>query len=364
MKKVPMPKVLQRYQWFRQGADPELFLSLNGEIVGSERYIPEDHPTVKRDGVQVELHPAPKNCRQELTANLAGCIKDLKDILLRAKDPVVIDWRAVVEVSQDEMNRLSELSKVLGCQPSFNVYDPAASVEVDPNYRIRSAGGHIHLEMNSQHGLAVLHRDPTEMVKLLDTLLGTVNVLLDREPRAAERREVYGRAGEFRLPSYGIEYRTLSNWWLRSDVTVSMVYALARFAGYLWQSDRGASLLSRVDETHVRDSINENSFEKAWQTYEVLHDYMKDLIKACAPFHIDQHSYSQQLSYALTCLPEEKAHMRTFATLGVEKVFGPHHLTYAETAMAAGNIKGWEKFMKDRLPTLAAEFPAVATKAS
>ena len=75
-----------------------------------------------------------------------------------------------------------------------------------------------------------LHEDPLLAVKILDIVVGNTCVIMDRAPSQVERRKVYGRAGEYRLPAHGIEYRTLSNFWLRSYQLTHLVFSLARFA--------------------------------------------------------------------------------------------------------------------------------------
>ncbi len=287
--KVPLPDRFIPYSWKSQGCDPEVFITdASGAIVPSMLVVPEDGiqaekgslhvlgGKVVRDGVQVELHPEPSSCRQCVSQNLRLCLEALQKHL-----PVgwKVDWRPVVTLNQDEFARLPDEAKVLGCMPSFNAYGPR-NLQVDPNHPVRSAGGHIHLA--TPEIAERITKDPGPIVWLLDVILGCTSVLLDRDPRAAERRELYGRAGEFRLPSYGLEYRTLSNFWLQHNALHGMVYAGARLALALWAADNGKSLLSRVDLTHVQDAINQNDYSKALEAVKVLSEYIEELGQAYA----------------------------------------------------------------------------------
>lgn len=50
-----------------------------------------------------------------------------------------------------------------------------------------------------------------ELVKVLDLFVGIPSVILEPDNK---RKELYGKAGAFRPKSYGLEYRTVSNFYL------------------------------------------------------------------------------------------------------------------------------------------------------
>lgn len=54
----------------------------------------------------------------------------------------------------------------------------------------------------------------------MDLCVGVPSVLYDTD---TFRRTLYGRAGSFRLPKYGVEYRTLSSYMLNDDY-IGMIY--------------------------------------------------------------------------------------------------------------------------------------------
>ena len=55
----------------------------------------------------------------------------------------------------------------------------------------------------------------------MDLFLGVPSVTLDSDTR---RRELYGKAGAYRAKDYGVEYRTLSNFWIWKDSLKDWVY--------------------------------------------------------------------------------------------------------------------------------------------
>jgi len=73
----------------------------------------------------------------------------------------------------------------------------------------RFAAGHIHV------GYDTSTVPPDIMAKFLDLSLGLSTLHLDKQ---GARRQFYGVPGLFRAKPYGVEYRTLSNFWLRSTL--------------------------------------------------------------------------------------------------------------------------------------------------
>lgn len=258
------------------GTDPEGFFQRNGQIIGSERLVPKagllrGANKVVRDGVQFELNPASGETIRQLGMNISGLFQTIRDTLHKNPD-VSLCFDGLVEVNQQELDSLSPDTRVLGCKPSYNVYG-VKPIEVDPiAYRKRSSGGHIHMGL----GLPIFEpfmNDPDNrqrLVPLMDIFVGAFSVLLDRDAGAAERRENYGRAGEFRLPKYGLEYRTTSNFWLRDFTLMSFVFGMSQIAisvlaESLTGKDIEAELVDTVDIEKVIQTINTNDFQLALQ---------------------------------------------------------------------------------------------------
>jgi hypothetical protein len=263
------------------GADPEGFFERDGVIIGSARVIPEAglkprgvNPSVVRDGVQFEFNPQARNSISLFGREVSTAFEILARHLKRAKG-VSLNWDGLVEVSRDELDSLPEASRILGCQPSKNIYGEKP-IKVDPKeYRKRSAGGHLHF------GLLPRFKQDKEEIKnliaLLDIFVGQLSVLIDRDPGAAERRENYGRAGEYRDDkAYGCEYRTLSNFWLRSYTLLDFVHGMSNFAIGVLNSrltggpDLEEELLKVVNIRNVIRAIETNDFDLAMGNYEAI----------------------------------------------------------------------------------------------
>ena len=120
------------------------------------------------------------------------------------------------------------------------------------------------------------------LVPLLDIFVGNTAVLLDQTDKegAIERRKHYGRAGEYRLPVYGLEYRTLSNFWLRSSHLMSFMMGLARFAAgilnecIVYNNNLEDWLVKRIDIDKVVEAINTNDAALARSNFNIVKEFI------------------------------------------------------------------------------------------
>lgn len=313
-----------QYHMIMMGCDPELFFEREGRIIGAEKVVPEAGISTKGsapegfgkdrhfvlDGVQIEMNPNAHPCRANLTNEFRVAFKALKKHL-QEMTGVTASFRSVIEVDKIELDSLSEKSRILGCAPSNNIYDSKARVNVNPKtYRKRSAGGHIHVGLTAApwyKGYDHLMKVREELVPLMDVLVGLPSVLVDRDPLAAERRKVYGRAGEHRLPAHGVEYRTLSNFWIRSNQLMSMVMGLTRLAVsvlateyYVYETSgyspkynakvyeatnasrkwpAATTLLGKMDMEAVVEAINTNNRELALQQFQNVKSFIAEHVR-------------------------------------------------------------------------------------
>jgi len=222
------------------GADPEFFITSidRKKIIESNKIIPKSGLLISSssskctiDGVQAEINPSPYSCREAAGREYQRIFRKLVNALSEKK--ATMSLKSMVHFTQEELDELSDESKKFGCDPSRNYYTNKKSViKANPEvYGYRSAGGHIHLGGGGNIELCLcIKKKPKLIVRLLDLILGNTCVMLDRDPNQIERRTVYGRAGEYRLPKHGIEYRTLSNFWIKNYHLMSMVYGFARLS--------------------------------------------------------------------------------------------------------------------------------------
>ncbi|MCA1841297.1 MAG: hypothetical protein LC723_13405 [Actinobacteria bacterium] len=278
------------------GCDPELFVQDGeGNIIGAERIMGAKKSIAGGyavlDGVQLELHPPPNPCRANLGNTIQNIFRDLQKHLSQPEfreKKYSICFRPFIEVSRKEHQALSPESRVLGCTPSLNVYRGDTGPKVNPfTYRKRSAGGHIH--MGQLPFLPQMKKDPeiaARFVRVLDILVGNTSVLIDRDPNAALRRRNYGRAGEYRLPPHGLEYRVLSNFWMHSYQLMSLVMGLCRLSASVisarypvWYQpgawDAESALLALVKREDIVRAIDRNDYDLARSNYEKVKPFIQ-----------------------------------------------------------------------------------------
>lgn len=359
----PLPKIVINSA-VMLGCDPEFFFSRDGKVIGSEKVLPKegvdsvvasysDHSSGKIviDGVQAELNPAPNTCRQSLSYNISRCFITMKSELLtgEGKD-VKLDFSPTVTVDKEEIDSLSDGSKRFGCAPSNNAYRAAQKsnkIKVNAEkYPYRSAGGHIHLgriggaAMASWRGL----EKPEVLVPALDVLLGNTCVLIDRDPGNIERRKLYGKAGEYRVPAHGVEYRTLSNFWLRNYTLMSFAFGLARFTvNMVGQSteatDYVGELMKLVKMKDIEKAINTNDAALALKNFEAIEPWLNMVLPLPGQL---------MSGYEIPLSPATIPAFKHFAKKGVDywfKLNDPlaHWIERLEDTRSQGRY-GWESF--------------------
>lgn len=289
------------------GSDPEgFFATLDGKIVGAEKVLPtggvgDYYSKAVLDGVQYELHPCGSGTIMELGKRLgmgfSAIVKHLREKKLDGQ--FRLDYSQVVTMDQSELSSLSEAARTLGCQPSENFYRKHP-IKVPKDFPVRSAAGHIHLGLSTpiwgNYPVVVDHR--RLLVPLFDIFVGNTCVLLDRDPLAATRRQLYGHAGEFRFQPHGIEYRTTSNFWLKSYALMELVFGLANTAVQVLATslaneaaktsyDPEQILAEKVDIRKIERAIERNNAKLAWENWTNLVGFFKEHVPNTPTFPIN-----------------------------------------------------------------------------
>lgn len=216
------------------GSDPELWVrdKRTGLIVSAHNLIPgtKTEPfkvnkgAIQVDGVAAEFNTDPAADVNTFISNLQTVQGELQT-KLGGNYELVSQPTAVFE--KGYWDSLPEATKELGCNPDFNAW--TGEVNPAPNGEsttMRTASGHIHIgwEENVNPQDPMHFEDCRTVVKQLDYYLGVYSVLWDPDNT---RRQLYGKAGAFRPKPYGVEYRTMSNVWLRSPKLQAWVFQSA-----------------------------------------------------------------------------------------------------------------------------------------
>ena len=300
-------KPLIYYQNIVHGGDPEFTFSLNGKSIGSEKVIPLNgidcgtlqgngpRSKIIIDGYQAELNITPASCRAYFGNNIASCFRTLARNI--NQNNVNVNFASVVKIPREELKSLSEKSKIFGCNPSNNAYNEIETkITVNPKkYLKRSCGGHIHISDNQKETVRAILKNPKKIVPVLDAIVGNLSVLLDRNPTNVERRKYYGRAGEYRQPVWGLEYRTLSNFWLQSYQLMSLILGMVRFSVLaVKQLDEEfiTAISKEVPREKIIRAIQENNFDLAYENYSKLEPIILELTNNIYYYdHFPIHNY-------------------------------------------------------------------------
>jgi hypothetical protein len=202
------------------GCDPELFMFREGRPVSAHGVIKGtkhepfkvQHGAVQVDGTALEFNIDPAESLGEWMANIDAVLAQLRDMVPADAD-IVAD--PVAEYGFDYMKTLPREATELGCDPDFNAWEGGAVNEKpDVDAPFRTGSGHVHIGWtNGADIYDISHYDSCILAtKQLDFSLGLGSLLFDKD---IKRRQLYGQAGSFRPKSYGVEYRVLSNAWLR-----------------------------------------------------------------------------------------------------------------------------------------------------
>lgn len=209
-------------------SDPEVFLkSKNGhhvpatELIGGDKQHPREtkHGWVQEDGAAAEFNVHPAQTEEEFIRNHLAVLSDLEEIV--KVHELEIDISPSVIFNEDDLWHPSLF--IAGCSPDYDAWTDNENIPPAYQSGLRAAGGHVHISFDAEDKL-----DRIRMVQALDLVLGIPSVILDSDIR---RRTLYGKAGAYR-PKYtrfndaydGIEYRTLSNFWLKSEDLMAWVF--------------------------------------------------------------------------------------------------------------------------------------------
>lgn len=209
------------------GCDPEIFVKQNGKFVSAHALIPgnKQHPhkvergAVQVDGMALEFNIDPAHTENEFVMNIQTVMAKLKEMCPNYE----LVATPVADFSLDYIRSQPEEARELGCEPDFSAYSGVANIKPNAELPMRTASGHVHIGWGNGFDVNSAEHDARcrAVSQQMDLFLGIPSLFYDADQR---RREMYGKAGCYRLKSYGCEYRTLSNAWLLTPERMAWVY--------------------------------------------------------------------------------------------------------------------------------------------
>lgn len=217
---MTMPMTMTIPETLRIGADPELFVFKGAMPVSAHDLLPgtktKPFPVmggaVQVDGTAAEFNINPAASFEEFNENISQVLEKLQEML---PPDHYLKAQSYVEWPEEYFEKLPFTAKELGCMPDFDAWtgrrNPKPRLKQRPT--LRTAAGHLHIGFTEGASLQDPEhiRNCQRMAQLMDWHVGAWSTVIDPD---STRRLLYGKAGACRYKSYGVEYRTLSNFWV------------------------------------------------------------------------------------------------------------------------------------------------------
>ncbi len=219
------------------GCDPEIFIrnTKTRNFVSGHNLVKgtKDNPekwekgAIQADGLAIEFNTIPARNANAFVTGVMDNLNFISGILKGFNESYAVAIKPTATFTKDYFDTLPDDAKELGCQPDFNAYTGMTNVKPKTDKPIRTGAGHVHIGFLGEKNTVsdVLENQHFEtcsaLVRQLDVSLFLPSLLFDSD---TERRKLYGFPGSFRPKAYGVEYRPLSNQWLRSPTLMTYVF--------------------------------------------------------------------------------------------------------------------------------------------
>lgn len=241
---------------FTIGSDPEFFVkSLDSGVIpslglfGGTKEEPKPTPElgdgffVQEDNVAVEFNIPPCETKEDFINSIANIVDNSKLIM-----PKNVELMIASSYFFKPEQLLDPALCEFGCSPDINAWtymenEPPCATDAT----LRSCGGHVAVG-NKEF-------DNFQLARAMDISLGLPSVFMDKDK---DRRQLYGKAGSFRNTPFGIEYRSLSNFWTATKELTGFIYdgveralqIMDELEGYV-PEDYGAKIQEAINNSNV-----------------------------------------------------------------------------------------------------------------
>lgn len=213
---------------FTIGSDPELFIfnTKTKKVVSAIDLIPGAKGTpyteglpegfgLQTDNILAEFNIPPTSSKYEFISHIEYMKDYIRGFVRNINSDLDILCQASAKVPAKELKHPQ--AKEFGCMPDYSIYHEGPNVVSSAKRTtLRSCGCHIHVGYENPNIDTSI-----EMLRYIDAYVGIPSILYDTD---TERRKLYGKAGCFRLTSYGFEYRTLSSYWITEVKTMEFIW--------------------------------------------------------------------------------------------------------------------------------------------
>lgn len=244
------------------GCDPEVFVKQNGIFKSAFGLIKGDKKNpqkirrgaVQVDGMALEFNIDPASNEDEFCINVQDVFEQMCNMVPDYEVVAV----PVAHFTQEYMKSQPAAALELGCDPDYNAWTERENHKPNAFRPMRTASGHIHIGWTNGEDVSdPAHKNSCHIIgKQMDFYLGLASLEYDKD---TERREMYGKGGCIRYKPYGVEYRTLSNAWLKSESLMRWVFRSA--VKGVQEAMNGNLLYEKYGD--IQDIINTSNLKEA-----------------------------------------------------------------------------------------------------
>lgn len=258
------------------GADPEVFIrsKKTGKFVSAHGMLPgtKEEPfavkngAVQVDGMAAEFNIDPAKDEDEFAYNILSVMAQLQGMLGDEYELVPVP---TCKFGKKMIDAQPLEAKELGCSPDFNAWTGEQNPVPNAELPYRTGSGHIHIGWTN--GVSITNKEHIAQCEFLIRNLDHYTMptmLLDTD---TTRRELYGDIGAYRAKSYGVEYRTPSNYWLTSEQTIRDMYKLITYG--IKRCIRGRCVFNTNPDEHDERAIRKvfnRDFSFYWETRDLV----------------------------------------------------------------------------------------------
>lgn len=245
------------------GTDPEMMLIKDGKLVAVQQFIQgtktEPQPlkcggTLQKDNALLEFATPVARNKVELVEHMAACFNEVFNILPKGVDVLI---QPSADYPEEELQHPE--TQEFFCEPDFNAWTMGMN-EAPEGFEagtFRSAGAHVHIGHVEGSGNEFLldYEGKLDTIRTCDVTLGLASTMLDNSVAALARRKLYGKPGCYRETEYGVEYRTLSNFWIKSPVYVMWVHSFVDDVLNIVREKNHNKLIGAISPNRIQSTI-------------------------------------------------------------------------------------------------------------
>jgi len=210
--------------------DSEVFLT-NGDntvsaigVIGGSKHRPYliDGGNLQEDNILGEFAIDAVEVDGNGRENFINAVESMKSQLLTHISPLNYEVVSSKVVDMDILRASGGKAFQFSCERDYNAWLKRANPPIDYDGCLRVAGGHIHISWDVDD----YSFQPHEVIQSADIFCAIPEVVMNPD---TQRKILYGKAGSYRPKQYpngdrGVEYRTLSNFWIQSKEHIGWAY--------------------------------------------------------------------------------------------------------------------------------------------